>query len=173
MTRALSGRLCGALATVLLGTTGCFGPPDAADLVAAHHSTGGRVSEADAVAALVEYVGVVNRALRTGDTEELATMSAQRCPCRELVAFIDESYADRAELIGASFDVGELSVQDLSGRQARVRARVAVSGYDVRNRDGLVVTSEPARRYVASYMLRRSDDRGWRVVDVTRAVNGG
>ncbi|MDQ4008885.1 MAG: hypothetical protein M3211_12385 [Actinomycetota bacterium] len=168
MSRACPTPARRALPSVLLlvTTSGCFSTPDAADLVAEHERSGGRVREADAVAALVDYVGVVNQALRTGDTEALATMTAAGCPCRELVAFIDDSYADDAELIGAFFDVGELSVQGLSGRRARVRAGVSVSAYDVRNRDGLVVGSEPAQRYVAVYTLRRRDDGAWRVVDV-------
>lgn len=160
-------RLLSALVPAGLVLGGCA-TPDAADLVAEQAPSGPKVSEAEAAAALLDYIGTVNGALRSGDTDALAAMTGPRCPCRELVALIDDRFVDGAELVGASFDAGRVTVLDRRASSADVRAKVSVSGYDVRNRDGLRVGSRPPQDYVAVYTVQQQDD-GWRVVDVRRA----
>jgi hypothetical protein len=154
------------LAAAVVLTGGCSATPDAADLVAAQGDAGAQVSEAEAAAALLDYVGAVNAALRSGDTETLAAMTGPRCPCQDLVALVEDSFADGGALVDASFDAGAVTVLGRSGRQARVRAQVSVSEYAVHNGDGLVVGSEPAQEYVATYTVRMVGDDAWRVVDV-------
>jgi hypothetical protein len=156
-------RLITPLVLAALATGGCAGGPDAADLVS--HEAGARVSEADAAAALLDYVGVVNAALGSGETDDLAAMTAPSCPCRDLVGLIDAGFADGGALVGAAFDVGDVTVLGVRARRARVRARVSVSRYDVRNRDGLMLATRPAQEFVATYTLRLRAD-AWRVVDV-------
>ncbi|HEX2176470.1 MAG TPA: hypothetical protein VHG70_11225 [Nocardioidaceae bacterium] len=51
------------------------------------------------------------------------------------------------------------------GSRARVRARVSVSEYTVRNRDGLRAGARAAQDFVATYTVQRDGDT-WRVVDV-------
>lgn len=155
-----------ALAGLLLLAGGCSTTPDAADLVAAQGGAGPAVSEAEAAAALLDYVGAVNGALRSGDTDALAAMTGPRCPCRDLVALIEARSADRGALVDASFDAGAVTVLARGDRQARVRAHVSVSEYAVRNRDGLLLRTEPAQEYVATYTVRMVGDDRWRVVDV-------
>jgi hypothetical protein len=159
-------RLLCALAPAVLLAGGCSTTPDAAELVAEQSNTGTPVSEAEAAAALLDYIGAVNGALRSGDTGRLAAMTDPRCPCRDLVALIDDRFADGAALVGAAFDARQLTVLDRRGRRADVRAQVSVSEYAVRNRDGLVVTTRPARQYVATYTVAMGEDDAWRVVDV-------
>jgi hypothetical protein len=155
--------LTGLLAIMLTG--GCSATPSASELVSAQTAASGKVSEAEAAGALLEYIRVLNTALRSGDPRALARMTAPHCPCEDLVAHIDDRYADGARLVGASFDAGELTVVHRKGAEADVRARVSVSEYDVHNGDGLVVATQPAREYVATYTVRRDGDT-WRVVDV-------
>jgi hypothetical protein len=150
----------------LVLSAGCSTTPDAAELVAAQDSAGPQVSEAEAAAALLDYVGTVNTALRSGETDQLAAMTGPRCPCQDLVALVDESFVDGGRLVDASFDAGAITVLGRHGRQARVRARIQVSEYGVRDRDGLLVTRQPAQEYVATYTVRMDDDDTWRVVDV-------
>jgi hypothetical protein len=166
-------RLLAAAPPLVLGgvgllATGCTATPSATELVAAQNATDGRVSEAAAAGAFLEYIRVVNAALRSGDVEALAEMTASRCPCTDLVAVIDERYADGARLVGASFDAGELTVLARRGGQAEVRARVSVTPYEVHNADGLVVDTQPAQEYVATYTVHAGGD-SWRVVDVRPA----
>jgi hypothetical protein len=161
-------RLLPVLLPAVLLAAGCTGTPSAADLVAEQAAAGARVSQAEAAGALLDYVATVNQALRSGDTEELAAMTGPGCPCRDLVATIDARFAGDGELVGAAFDVGAITVPQRQGSRARVRARVSVSEYTVRNRDGLRVGTRPAQDFVATYTVQRDGDT-WRVVDVQQA----
>ena len=141
------------LGGVALLAAGCTATPSATELVAAQRATGGRVSEAEAAGAFLEYIGVVNAALRSDDVGALARMTASQCRCADLVALLDQRFDDGAEFVGAAFDAGD------------VRARVSVSAYEVHSADGLVIDSRPADEYVATYTVRSNGD-SWRVVDV-------
>ena len=153
------------LGGVALLAAGCTATPSATELVAAQRATGGRVSEAEAAGAFLEYIGVVNAALRSDDVGALARMTASQCRCADLVALLDQRFDDGAEFVGAAFDAGDVTVLHRHGDQADVRARVSVSAYEVHSADGLVIDSRPADEYVATYTVRSNGD-SWRVVDV-------
>jgi hypothetical protein len=151
---------------VATACAGCTATPDAADLVTGAVAHGPVISESDAAAAMFGYVDAVNDALRTGETDRLAAMTGPSCPCGQLVGLIEARSAAGSELVGASFDAGQVSVLARRGRQAQVSAHVWVSPYTVRNADGTVVERRPAEDYVATYTLRMVDEGVWSVVDV-------
>lgn len=162
-----AARAAAALAPVVLVAAGCSLTPDATELVSDESSAGPPVSEADAAAAMLDYFEVVNQALRSGQTDDLAAMTDPACPCEALVHLVDERFDDGGRLRGASFDAGAVTVLERSPGQARVRTRVRVSKYAELNGDGLTVGRQPERTYVATYTLSVDDD-AWRVVDVHR-----
>ncbi|MGH3318104.1 MAG: hypothetical protein ACRDO0_18330 [Nocardioidaceae bacterium] len=153
------------VAVLVVVTGGCATTPDAADLVSEQATTGEPVSEAEAAAALLDYFGAVNKALQSGDTDELAALTGPECPCRDLVGLIHSRYAEGGELVGASFDAEAVTVLGRQARRAQVRARVMVSRYNIRNADGLMLETRPARQYVAAYTVELGEEN-WRVVDV-------
>jgi len=153
------------LTLVAVATSGCATTPDAADLVSEQATTGEPVSEAEAAAALLDYFGAVNTSLETGDTDELAALTAPECPCRDLVGLIHNRYAEGGELVGASFDAEAVTVLGRQAQRAQVRARVSVARYNIRNADGLMLETRPAQQYVATYTVELGEEN-WRVVDV-------
>jgi hypothetical protein len=153
------------VALLVVVTSGCATTPDAADLVSEQATTGEPVSEAEAAAALLDYFGAVNEALKTGDTDQLAALTGPDCPCRDLVGLIHSRYAEGGELVGASFDAEAVTVLGRQARRAQVRARVMVSRYNIRNADGLMLETRPERQYVATYTVELGEEN-WRVVDV-------
>jgi hypothetical protein len=153
------------VALLVVVTSGCATTPDAADLVSEQATTGEPVSEAEAAAALLDYFGAVNEALETGDTDQLAALTGPDCPCRDLVGLIHSRYAEGGELVGASFDAEAVTVLGRQARRARVRARVMVSRYNIRNADGLMLETRPEQQYVATYTVELGEEN-WRVVDV-------
>ncbi|MDP9444718.1 MAG: hypothetical protein M3P83_10410 [Actinomycetota bacterium] len=157
-----------ALVPVLgVSTSACLATPSAEDLVATG-TIRTTIRDEDALAALRNYVAAVNTALARRGLEDLQTMTDPRCPCVALIEHIRERLADGGALEGARFRAGDLSVVEVASPLARVQARIAVSGYDVRSADGLVVRREPAREFTAVYTLRRVGD-DWTVLDVERA----
>jgi hypothetical protein len=162
--RALAHGILAMLVPLVLAAGGCSAPGDES---AAARSPSGSVTEAEAAAALLDYFDAVNEALQTGDTESLAALTGPRCPCRDLVALIDDRFADGGELVGASFDAGAVTVLGRGTTEARVRAHVAVSRHEVRTTDGVMLRPQPARDFVATYTVRRgTSDDSWQVTDV-------
>lgn len=156
------------LAAAMLAATGCSTGSDASDLMADQPSAGPDITEFQAAGALREYVGAVNRALHTGRTTTLASMTGRACPCRDLVELIADRYRDHGAIVGASFGAGDVTVLQRRGREARVQAQMSVSRYHVRTPDGLAVGRQRAQEYVATYTLRRRGS-AWSVVDVRQA----
>lgn len=146
---------------------GCGTTPDAADMVADRATSGPTVTEAEAAGALLDYADTVDAALSTGDTAALDGMSGPECPCRDLVALVETRFARGAELVGASFDMIDVTVQRRRGSRARVSARVTVSEYRILNADGLRIGTQPQQEFSAVYTVQRDGDT-WTVVDVER-----
>ncbi|MPZ61606.1 MAG: hypothetical protein GEU93_09980 [Propionibacteriales bacterium] len=160
----LSGFAVALLLTVSVG--GCAAMPSAVDLVEANAQQS-VVTAADARRAMAQYVQAVNRALRRGNVDDLLEVTAARCPCAQLVGFVRNSFDEGGELAGARFRVRDVTVLDVrEGRsEADVRAVVSISQYDVRTSDGIVVSTEPATRYTATYTLREAGGQ-WQAIDV-------
>lgn len=90
-------------------------------------------------AASLRYFSVASRALATGDTTELESLSTAGCPCRTLVKEIKRIY-DGGSFRGKGYGHVDVRVHDVSSSAASAEVKAVAYPYDELDANGHVVT---------------------------------
>lgn len=121
-------------------------------------------SEKAAKAFVRHYIDLVNFAMRTGDTSELASLSNEECStCRAIVARIEEVYENGGRLEGHGWRVRTLTYLATGGkRTALVAAGIRISPQMAYVASDSAASHSPASRGNLDFSLSRTPS-GWQV----------
>jgi hypothetical protein len=132
---------------------GCSDPQKPASLPTASRSTEATSAptptatpvEQQVEAAVRAYYAELTRAIRSGDADTLATLSAKTCPCWGSVQGIRKLASKGQRSPKAQIVLRAVKVHDVIARSAGAEVTYHVSSYDLVDSKGAVVTKVPAR----------------------------
>jgi hypothetical protein len=98
--------------------------------------------EVEVEQAVRTYFATADRAVKTGDTAQLVTLSLPSCPCRGLVQDINTVYANgRAD--NAALTLMAVKIKEVQGSTAGAEVQYVVPAYKVVDHQGHVTEEVP------------------------------